>query len=157
MFAMAHEIKYRESFKPCLDVVIPGMMITLAYLCGRRLNVHYQIDKKHLNTRFTIYCFLCAFVYIYYIFLKDVAQVYAEEQIDEELSQIPELAEGGKEYYEKILQRNVALRKLLGKEGENMYTALGNENTLFRTKHVPLVQRKTYFEEIFNKQNKANA
>jgi len=37
----------------------------------------------------------------------------------------PDLAEGGLEYYDKMLARNVALRELLGKEGEKRFSAKG--------------------------------
>ena len=37
-------------------------------------------------------------------------------------------AVGGTEYYYSMLRRNMALRKLLGSDGGNKFTALGNEN-----------------------------
>lgn len=83
-----------------------------------------------------------------YFMIKDVAQLYFDEQIDKELKKMnPVFAEGGKEYYTKILQRNIALRQLMGQEGEMVYTVTGNNNYLFRTKHLPLVHRKKIFEE----------
>lgn len=35
--------------------------------------------------------------------------------------------EGGVEFYSKILGRNVALRQLMGKDGEKLYTVMGND------------------------------
>ena len=36
-------------------------------------------------------------------------------------------AEGGVEFYTKVLQRNVALRELMGSEGEGVFTVKGND------------------------------
>lgn len=84
-----------------------------------------------------------------YFMMKDVSQFTIEKRIDEALKKAnPIFEEGGKEYYTKIIERNQALRKLLGKQGEIQYTALGNENHFLRIKHIPLVQRKEFFEGV---------
>jgi len=57
----------------------------------------------------------------------------------------PDFAEGGIEYYDKMLARNVALRELLGKDGEKRFTAKGNIRTSFqnwiRDFNIPLYHR----------------
>lgn len=79
---------------------------------------------------------------------KDALQGFYEEKVDRELKALnPVFAEGGKVFYEKLLERNKALRVLMGKEGESTYTVTGNENFFLRQKHLPLVQRKAFFEE----------
>lgn len=51
-----------------------------------------------------------------------------EIKADEQAANVsPSYAEGGLEFYEKILQRNTALRQLMGKEGEKLYTIFGND------------------------------
>lgn len=56
-----------------------------------------------------------------------------------------EFIEAGIGFYDKLLKKNIACRQLSGDETE--YTALGNENFIFRQKRLPLTIRKTFFEE----------
>lgn len=154
MYAIAREIKYRATMKPLFDGAAAGVIISLTYAIGKQLNHTYNLNARPYTIRAVIYSLLSVMSCTYYFFLKDVYQVNVEDEIDEELVQNPVFAEGGMEFYGKILQRNIALRKLLGREGENMYTALGNENSFFRTKHSPLVQRLTYFKESFSGKEK---
>lgn len=53
------------------------------------------------------------------------------------------MAVAGITFYDKMLKKNVALRNLTG---ENIYTALGNENFVLRQKSIPLTMRKSFFE-----------
>ncbi|KAF7285968.1 hypothetical protein GWI33_008274 [Rhynchophorus ferrugineus] len=87
----------------------------------------------------------------------NATQLYYDQQIDKELKDMHSIfAEGGKEYYTKILQRNIALRQLMGKEGEQIYTVTGNDNYMFRTKHLPLVHRKKIFDESSSVEKESN-
>lgn len=97
--------------------------------------------------RMALYVFITIFMFGNYCLLKDSTQIHYEQTIDEFLKgRDPIFVKGGKDYYEKMLQRNRALRKLLGKEGENRFSSLGNENFFIRQKHVPLLHRKQFFE-----------
>lgn len=98
--------------------------------------------------RMVLYGFITMFVFGNYCFLKDYTQMYYEHDVDKFLKEKnPIFVEGGREFYEKMLQRNKAFRTLLGKEGESRFSALGNENFFIRQKHVPLIRRKQFFEE----------
>lgn len=70
-----------------------------------------------------IYCFtFCT------LSQQDSTTVNHEISADERAANVsPSYAEGGLEFYEKILQRNTALRQLMGKEGEDLYTVFGND------------------------------
>lgn len=57
---------------------------------------------------------------------------FLERTADEKAASYgPDLAEGGLEYYNKMLARNRALRELLGKEGEKRFTAKGQPRFCF--------------------------
>lgn len=146
MYAMAREIKFRQTSKPILDIFLATGSCLAAYGLGSKINKKFNMYVKPLPIRVCLYSLVLAFVGGNYIMCKDFSQLYNEESIDKELSKIPELAEGGKEFYTKVLQRNRALRSLMGKDGERMYSVTGNENYLFRIRHVPLMQRKSFFE-----------
>ncbi|KAJ8933534.1 hypothetical protein NQ314_013947 [Rhamnusium bicolor] len=113
-----------------------------------KYKIKFNFYTKPLRVRLIIYSLISLFGLGTYAMSKDMTQLYYEEKIDRQLKQTNILfAEGGKEYYNKLLERNQAFRKLLGREGERLYSTLGNENYLFRNKHIPLVQRKSFFEE----------
>lgn len=60
-------------------------------------------------------------------------------------------AKGGVEFYTRIIQRNIALRSLLGTDGEGKYTQFGNDVEFLRQKHVPFSVRKKNAEEFVMK------
>ncbi len=78
-----------------------------------------------------------------WMFIKDFTNYRREELADKTAAGISEeYARGAVEFYSKTLQRNIALRSLLGNDGLSLYTAAGNEREIVRTKHVPFVTRR---------------
>ncbi|CAG9761721.1 unnamed protein product [Ceutorhynchus assimilis] len=148
MYAMAREIKMRDSLKLYLDISYALVGAALAYFGGTSMNKRLHLQNQPRPVRLVGIGLVAAFSGLNYLMCKDFTQNYYEEVIDRELKELdPIFAEGGKQFYTQILERNKALRTLMGKEGESTYTVLGNENFLFRHKHRPLVQRKIFFEE----------
>nr|CAI5825535.1 unnamed protein product [Callosobruchus analis] len=145
---MAKEILYRQSPKPILDVFFAMTSSIGLYGISHHLNTKFNFYAKPRQLRIVMYSFVALFMYGFYAMGKDVSQMYFEEKIDKELKESDtRFAEGGAEYYRKLLQRNIALRSLMGVEGEKRYSVTGNENTLIRTKHLPLVHRMSIFEQ----------
>lgn len=69
-----------------------------------------------------------------------------DEETDRKMASLGRtFIEAGIRFYDKILKKNIACRELTGDDSE--YTALGNENFLFRQKRLPLTSRKSFFEE----------
>ncbi|XP_066147967.1 transmembrane protein 177 [Euwallacea fornicatus] len=148
MYAIARDIKMRDSFKLCFDTAYAFFFCTMTYTTSTMLNQKLNLYVKPQALRFFSYGLVGLFSFGYYIMIKDLTQNYYEKKIDLELKELsPIFAEGGREFYTKILERNKALRILMGKEGESVYTALGNDNFFLRNKHLPIVQRKAFFEE----------
>ncbi|KAL1517968.1 hypothetical protein ABEB36_001662 [Hypothenemus hampei] len=148
IYALAREIKLRYSYKTMIDTfhLIAWMLFT--YMGSTTVNQKFNLYSKPKAVRVIGYSLIGLFCGANYIMCKDITQNLYEEKIDKELKQLdPIFAEGGKQFYTQILERNKALRVLMGKEGESTYTVLGNENFLFRNKHSPLVQRKEFFEQ----------
>lgn len=147
-YAMAREIELRRTPKAFIDCIVPSVSICLAYLIGSGINQKYGYYAKPRGFRIVIYSLIGLFFYGNYALIKDSTQHYFEAKIDKALMQkSPVFREGGKEFYSSILNRNIALRNILGKEGESKYTILGNENYLIRQKHLPLFQRKDLFDQ----------
>lgn len=148
IYAIAREIKFRDTLKQLIDTIVGVVSVAGTYGLANTLNQKFNLYSKPRPFRVFMYCLIGAFSFGSYALCKDVSQVYYETEIDKKLKEKnPVFAEGGKEFYNKLITRNIALRKLLGKEGERTYTALGNENYLFRYKHKPVVDRKLFFEE----------
>ncbi|KAF7417840.1 hypothetical protein HZH68_000493 [Vespula germanica] len=76
----------------------------------------------------------------------DVVRCRIDASIDENISQLGlNYIEGGKEYYEKELKKNIALRSLMEKDGEKCYHIDGNEKR-WGFVSLPLSERRRFFE-----------
>lgn len=145
-YAIAREIKMCDTPKRILDIAFSSFCMFLTYAAAKIGNERYNYLTKPRGLRYTYYSLVGLLFYGNYIFMKDVMQVYYESKIDEELKKESQIfAKGGKEFYSCILNRNIALRNIMGKEGTSKYTVFGNENYWFRQRHLPLVQRRDFF------------
>lgn len=82
-------------------------------------------------------------MFVTWLLVRDVLTVRRDVLADDEAASISEeYAQGALEFYDKTLKRNIALRSLLGEEGPNHFTALGNIRETVRTKHLPFVIRR---------------
>lgn len=139
----------KQTLKPLIDWFAAGSSCLMVYGISNHINEKFNYYAKPVGFRLLLYTLTGLFCFGTYITIKDGFQLYYEREIDKQLTQeIPTFIKAGEEYYRKILERNKALRKLMGAEGEKSYSALGNENYFFRTKHIPLVDRKAFFEEL---------
>lgn len=151
MYAMAREMRMAETMKLYFDSAYCTLGVYFTYAFSQFINMRYNMYVKPVGIRLVMYGLVGSFWYTNYIFVKDFTQLKYERKVDEELKHLnPIFVEGAIEFYGKILQRNKALRKLMGREGENMYSVHGNENYLLRQRHLPLVQRKAYFENTLD-------
>lgn len=151
LYAIAREIKTVNSTKFLLDTSYVGIPIIMYYGCTSQLNMSLNLFSKARGLRIIIYTLFGAFQAGIYFLFKDFTQIYFERKIDKELKEAsPILAEGGKEFYSKLMSRNIALRTLLGKRGKSYFTSMGNEHSFIRQKHLPLSDRKLFFEQSLN-------
>ncbi|CAK9828301.1 Transmembrane protein 177 [Anthophora retusa] len=106
----------------------------------------FKLDKQRKINRF-FYMIIIAFGTTFcWLLTKDGIQNHRELKVNEELAKLgPQYIQGGAEYYEKLSERNKALRILLGNTGKNLFTHNGNESSLFRQKRLPISQQIDYF------------
>ncbi|XP_046743889.1 transmembrane protein 177 [Diprion similis] len=147
-FAIAQKVWRCQSHEIWMNCIFPMVSTAFAYTIAHRANV--LLDSFHHPPIFRIclYTFVGMFSIATWAALKDFAAMQYDSECDEELCKLgKDYIKGGQEYYGKILQRNVALRSLLGDYGAKLYSVKGNEQFLLRQKRMPLVHRKLYFDE----------
>lgn len=98
-----------------------------------------------------MYLILSGFGYGLWALFRDGTQHFYEREADEILSNLgPSVVNAGVGFYEKLLAKNISIRGLSG--DHSVYTSKGNLTFLFRKQHVPLTERKEFFEKRKNEQ-----
>ncbi|KOC60212.1 Transmembrane protein 177 [Habropoda laboriosa] len=106
----------------------------------------FKLDKQRQMNRFVYMIIVAVGCTFCWLLVKDELNNYRELQVNNELSQLgPKYIQGGIEYYQKLLDRNKALRVLLGEKGRRLFTVTGNESVFIRQKRLPLCQQIDYF------------
>lgn len=147
-FAICREILMTQNSKVMFESTYPFMSIFLVYNLSQYLNRRLNLYAAPLNARAILYSIVGFFGLGVYFLMKDMTEIHYEISVDKKLCELgPDFIESGVIFYEKLLQRNQALRELMGKEGEKKYSKLGNENYSLRQPHVALIHRKQYFDE----------
>ncbi|XP_060520194.1 transmembrane protein 177 isoform X2 [Cylas formicarius] len=146
LYAIAKEIQFRQSPKLYIDTFIATSCAAATYILSSIINRKFDFYSRPRVIRLIVYSFVSSLCFMNFIMCKDMSQLYYEKTSDDYLiAKDPVFLEGGKEFWEKILKRNMALRKLLGPRGESMYTITGNENNIIRSKHLPFTERQSFF------------
>ncbi|KAL1415995.1 hypothetical protein MTO96_028342 [Rhipicephalus appendiculatus] len=142
-FVIARDISWASTYYVQFQSAVLSFSVLNCYFMGRLVN-----DRFHLLIRVprpfrvALYGVIVALHATVYIGFKDAMSQHWDKKADSEAASLGrDYVEGGIEYYEKLLQRNRALRELLGDEGRKYYTSKGNINRLLRSDHVPISHR----------------
>lgn len=139
-FAIAREIVKANSHQVSILSALNASAIAAYYYFTYHFNRKGKFFQRPLPLRVGIYSIIGSIAFTMWMFIKDFSTYNFEETADEKAASLSEeYAQGALEFYTKILQRNIALRSLLGEEGPKLFTASGNVVETFRTKHVPFV------------------
>jgi len=126
-------------------------MFTIAlyyFLSYNANNMLYGLYKPR-SFRTVVYAGLGTFCYGIWAVSRDLITKLHENYADKRAGTINiNYAKGGVEFYSKTLQRNMALRSLMGPKGEKTYTLFGNDVEFLRERHVPFTRRKHNLEKI---------
>ena len=125
-FSIAREIE-RLKFQP---FIVHGSMsfcfILLTYNVSRIINRKLELFKKPPMVRGIAYLSILPSMILAYVIGKDAFNRNIDTELDKRASMIgSNYAAGGVEYYEKVMQRNRALRELEGERGQQKYTGKG--------------------------------
>ncbi|XP_075843847.1 transmembrane protein 177 [Microtus pennsylvanicus] len=144
-FALAKEVIYLESNAAALQSLpAPACLAgTWVLSVGVKHALGLYRGPMSLRAAFNLVAIVASFVA--YTFSKDSLTVALEGWLDRRTASLSAAyAQGGVEFYEKILSGNLALRSLLGRQGEKLYTPSGNivPRHWFHIRHLPYTTRR---------------
>ncbi|EAT46501.1 AAEL002362-PA [Aedes aegypti] len=144
VFGMAREILTLNSNKRLVQAIIPTVTWVFTYSAASLINQRCNFYVRPLSLRLMLYTICGVFGYGLYSFSQDMTEIYYDTDVDKQLAQLgPDVVDAGARFYDKVLKKNVAVRKLTG---DDYYTAKGNVNYLIRQKAAPITVRKEFFE-----------
>lgn len=147
-FAICREILMTTNNKVLFESCYPFMCTFFVYNVCQYFNKRLNLYVASPLLRGSFYMIVGLFGLGSYFLMKDLTEIYYETEVDKTLCDLgPEYIESGVIFYDKILQRNQALRELMGKEGEKKYSKMGNINYSLRQPHIALTHRKQFFVE----------
>jgi len=127
---------------------IPSIMIILVYMANRAININFGLYIRPRSLRMGVYTLMAGLGTGMWLVINDAISVAYDRWVDDRVAQLGEpYITGSIDLYQKLLSRNRALRTCLGDEGPKQYSFYGNEESVFRTKTLPLTQRLDYFKE----------
>lgn len=147
-FAIAQQILKVVTFDPIIkglnvfaDAIIG--IVTYELLCSKLKVTKQQRGKNVLCMSIAA---IGAFILI--SLTHNELDYYRETEVNEIMSKFNDkYIQGGVEYYEKLSQKNRALRVLLGSKGTYIYTPVGNQTTWFTQKMIPISEQIDYFKQ----------
>jgi len=144
-FAIAREILLIQAEEPYSNSLRLALITAVFWTLYNTMSRRFKLRERSVTIR-RIFCSVFVLLgAILWIGIKDHQSYHLDGQVDKALCGLGiEYIRGGQEFYKKILDRNKAIRSLLGKDGEKTYTVYGNEQTSLRLPHMPLSQRRQY-------------
>ncbi|XP_026954976.1 transmembrane protein 177 [Sagmatias obliquidens] len=144
-FALAREVVHLESGAAALQALpAPACLVgTWALGVGAKHALGLYGGPMNLRAAFNLVAAVAGFVA--YALSTDSLTHSLEAWLDRRTASLSAAyARGGVEFYEKVLSGNLALRGLLGRPGEKLYTPSGNvvPRHWFRIKHLPYTARR---------------
>ncbi|KAL5007678.1 hypothetical protein ScPMuIL_016484 [Solemya velum] len=150
-FALCRELHYSHSQHVHIKSGIVSLSALVAYFPGFLFNRMYKLrERTNLLFRLSMYSVCAGIGMLFCVSVIDRYNWHRDKRADRKAAETSkELCEGGAEFYSKLLQRNVAIRELMGSAGAKVYTPYGNEiHSIWRNPHVPLTTRKDYVQDI---------
>ncbi|XP_069329739.1 transmembrane protein 177 [Eulemur rufifrons] len=144
-FALAREVVYLESSAAALQALLAPACLAGTWALGVVAKHALGLYGGPVNLRVAFNLVAAVAGFVAYAFFTDSLTHSLEAWQDRRTASLSAAyAQGGVEFYEKILSGNLALRSLLGREGEKLYTPSGNivPRHWFRIKHLPFTVRR---------------
>ena len=148
-FGIARELMNTCSYHVYINGGLQSLFTLAAFSGGFYMNRKFFLrERMKMWGRLGIYGVLGVVSYTMYMLLSDTYNCFRENSADRRAARLGwAYAEGGVEFYSKALERNKALRELMGAEGSVMYTLHGNKAATLRNSTVQLTERKNAVEK----------
>lgn len=151
MFGIARTLRYASTHAPYADATLRAGFGFLAFAGCVSLHRTVLSKLRGFSLRALCYSAVSGLCWLFYIATSDSYHCWVDGRVDYAAAKLStELAEGAVEFYAKTAQRNIALRKLLGKQGEETFTAYGNEVSKLRRPHQEVTTRLVHAKKILD-------
>lgn len=144
-FALAREVAYLESGSAALQALPAPACLAGTWILSVSAKHALGLYSGPMNFRVAFNLLATVVGFVAYAFCTDSLTHILESWLDRRTASLSAAyARGGVEFYDQLLSGNLALRSLLGKHGEKLYTPSGNVNPnhWFRIKHLPYTTRR---------------
>lgn len=150
IFAILKEILACRTWQWPLNCFYSMMWVVSTYAMAFALNDKLKLRQRPFSLRVIMYALVGLFTIGNFCFATDTTQMYYDTTIDKEIAAMgKDMVDAGCRYYEKVLNRNVAIRTFTG--DYSVYSSAGNVNMFLRQKTMPFTARKDFFQEQLKK------
>ncbi len=150
-FMIAREIQYTNSNHLYGTATLLTGSCLVAYTTGFYVNRGFQLQRIMKRwARGIVFTAIAGAYGVLFKVLYDAQQCRRDRKADKKTAAMGvNYLEGGIEYYTKVLNRNMALRKLMGPEGEKLYTIYGNKVSTWSDPTVQLTARRDLMVKLY--------
>jgi hypothetical protein len=151
-YSIARELILTDNSQIFIKSISWSMISIPMYLLGNTiLNL---LPANPIKIRFLALFLLCNVGVFICLLLRTGIENFYQIQADKKLCNInEEYIHGGIEYYEKLIQRNLALRDIVP-NGDQLYSENGNKHSFISLfSELPLTYRKAYLEKKLKNEN----
>lgn len=144
-FALAREVVYLESSAAAVQALVAPACLAGTWALSVAAKHALGLYGRPMNLRAAFNLVAAVAGFVAYAFSTDSLTHALEAWLDQRTASLSAAySQGGVEFYDKVLLGNLALRSLLGRPGEKLYTPSGNvvPRHWFRIKHLPYTTRR---------------
>ncbi|KAM3916105.1 transmembrane protein 177 [Leptodactylus fuscus] len=154
-FSLAREAIHAQTGGPILQASVAPLCLTSVCVCSVAFKQLLGLYSGPILLRGVFNVLAVLLGYTGYFLSYDAVSQWLDYRSDRKAAAVSTAyAQGGLEFYEKILARNRLLRVLMGKQGETMYTPSGNlfPKSKLRQKHAMYTARRDRILHALEKQ-----
>ncbi|XP_057708845.1 transmembrane protein 177 [Corythoichthys intestinalis] len=144
-FAIAREVARSQSGAPILSAAVAPFCLSGVWVYSVVLKQVFNLHAGPFLLRGVVNLVALALGAVSYFLISDTVTQWSDYSSDRRAAGVSsDYAEGGIEFYDKILSRNKTLRTLMGQKGEEMYAPNGNlfPANIIQLKHTPYTSRR---------------
>ncbi|KAJ8680349.1 hypothetical protein QAD02_016136 [Eretmocerus hayati] len=147
-FGIAREVLMSQQKLPLYRALESATMVVVTAFISEAARVQWGLDHRPKGLKYFVYLGSCLLGLSTWAQIRDGIYTHSEKKVDQKLAELgSDYVEGGIEFYDKQIKKNIALRSLMGPEGAKTFNRDGDEIFFFRKKRTPVTHRKKFFQE----------